>query len=118
MKTFHVISALVCFIYLPALAQNKPYQNGTYDFGIFNAEYGRTTARCNLIISGDHVTAIITKNLYEDIYDINDIAFKGRIVKNGSYYYLFEDGIKYLSNEDIEYQAARIDFKRKFIIHN
>lgn len=98
-------------------AQSKPYKNGTYNFGVFNKEYERTTARCNITINGNFVTAKVTQNLYGDIYRINQIIFSGAITKVGKYYYIIEDNSPPVSSEDFENMTPRIDFERGFIIH-
>lgn len=98
-------------------SQSRPYKNGIYDFGVFDLEYGRTTARCRVTIKEDFIIAVVTKNLYGDIYKINQIIYSGVISKVGKFYYIIEDGSTPLSNDEFTENATRIDFKRGFILH-
>jgi hypothetical protein len=98
-------------------AQSIPYKNGSYNFGVFDKEYGRTTARCNVTINGNSVTAKVTKNMYGDIYRINQIIYDGIITKVGKFYFIIDDNSPPVSSEDFEFATPRIDFERGFIIH-
>ncbi|MFM1893050.1 MAG: hypothetical protein RIQ90_216 [Bacteroidota bacterium] len=110
------------FLLIPSVfqsyGQSKPYSNGVYDFGVFNKEYGRTTARCKVIINEGWVTVKITKPLMEGICSVNDILFSGKITKHNGLYYIVENGRGPGQVDDFEYETPRIDFNRKFVIHN
>jgi len=110
------------FLLIPSVfqsyGQSKPYSNGVYDFGVFNKEYGRTTARCKVIINEGWVTVKITKPLMKGICSVNDILFSGKITKHNGLYYIVENGRGPGQVDDFEYETPRIDFNRKFVIHN
>ncbi|MBU3714315.1 MAG: hypothetical protein FGM46_05135 [Ferruginibacter sp.] len=117
MKTLIFLS-LVLIIGNTTFAQSKPYQNGSYDFGVFDKEYSKTTARCIVTIKGNSVIATVSENLYGNIYRINQVIYKGKIIKKGGLYYIIEKNSPPISSEDFEYSTSRIDFNRGLIIHN
>jgi hypothetical protein len=98
-------------------AQTKPYKNGTLNFGVFDKETSRTTARCSVTINGDNVTARVIQNLYENKYSINQIIYSGTIIKVGKFYYIIEDDSPPISSENFDRLTPRIDFERGYIIH-
>ena len=98
-------------------AQSKPYKDGSSSFGVFDKEYGRTTAKCIVKISGNNISVRVTKNLYGDIYRIGELVYQGRLVKVKGYWYIIDDESLSTSDPEFDYQASRIDFKRKLIIH-
>ncbi len=99
-------------------AQSKPYKDGSFSFGIFDKEYSKTTAECIVKISGDNISVIVTENLYgDDIYYIGELVYQGRLVKVKGYWYIIDDESLSTSDPEFDYQASRIDFKRKLIIH-
>ncbi|MFN4910653.1 MAG: hypothetical protein ACK444_07735 [Flavobacteriales bacterium] len=114
---FSLITLLMMLTSNVYLSQTKPYSNGVYDFGVFDKEYGRTTARCKVIINEGWATVKITKPIMEGIYSVNDIIFSGKITKYNGLYYIVENGRGPGQVDDFEYETPRIDFNRKFVIH-
>lgn len=99
-------------------AQSKPYKDGTSSFGMFDTEYRRTTAECDVKISGNNISVRVTENLYGDIYRIGELFYQGRLAKVKGYWYIIEDESLSTSDPEFDYQTARIDFNRKLIIYN
>jgi hypothetical protein len=100
-----------------ASAQTKPYSNGTYYFGVFDKEYQKTTARCEVIIKNDWAIVKVTEPLLKDVYYENEIIYNGRITKYNGQYYIVENGGGAGQVDDFEYETPRIDFNRKYVIH-
>lgn len=112
---------IICFFVFLAInsltvAQSKPYSNGTYNFGVFDIEYGRTTARCKVFIDNDWAIVKVIEPLMEGIFSVNEIIFSGRIYKYNGLYYIVENGKGPGSVDDFEYETPRIDFNRKLVI--
>lgn len=112
-----LITLLMVFTSNGYLSQTKPYSNGVYYFGVFDKEYGKTTAKCKVTIQNDWATVKITQPIVEGIYSVNDIIFSGKITKYNGLYYIVENGRGPGMVEDFEFETPRIDFKRKFVIH-
>lgn len=109
---------LFVFIFFNSFSQSKPYSDGVYNFGVYDKEYGITTARCKVTVNKDFVTVKVTQCISKGIYSVNQVIYSGKIIKYKGLYYIVENGRGPGLIEDFEYETARIDFSRKFVIHN
>ncbi len=98
--------------------KNNEFHDGVYNFVIFDKEYGKSTAKCNVFVDGNNVKVVVTDPILDDIYVPNQTAYKGRLKKIGKLWYIIENNNSMSpSDDDFEFSTPRIDFKRKLVIH-
>lgn len=92
--------------------------DGVYQFVLFDKEYNKSTAKCNVFVDGKHVSVIVTQPILDDIYNRNEKVYDGRLKKVGKLWYIIEkNNTLSPSDEDFDFETPRIDFKRKLIIY-
>ena len=105
------------FLY-SGIAQTKPVKDGNYSFKIFDSEYQKTTASCQVVINGLHVNVRIKENYSSVPYSKNQLVYNGTLKKVRNQWYIIEPGGPAVNDPEFNYQTPRIDFKRMYIIHN
>lgn len=118
MKRILTLFGLMFFLLTATHAQSKPFKDGTFPFKIFDSEYQKTTASCFVNISGTRVNVRINENFSSVPYTKNQLVYSGTLKKVNGEWYIIEADTPPVNDPEFDYMSTRIDFKRKYIIHN
>jgi antitoxin component YwqK of YwqJK toxin-antitoxin module len=93
------------------------FNDDFFPYGIFDKEYGKIIAQCLVYFENDVVTAVV-KIPGESNWKKNDIAYKGKMLKVGEFWYINQSNSPSINDPEFQLSNPRIDKKRGLIIQN